>query len=129
MQKLIDLIRQLDTWDLALPNMQRDYVWKPPKVEKLLDSLYRGWPVGSFCLWHPGKKQPTKDDRHRKVGSGHPVKYLLDGQQRLASLARAIKDAGSEILLPRPGRPETEAISWRCFFDVLYETFYVKEGR
>lgn len=53
MEKLIDLIRQFDTGDIALPNMQRDYVWRPQKVEKLLDSLYKGWPVGGFYLWRP----------------------------------------------------------------------------
>ena len=49
MEKLIDLIRQFDTGDIALPNMQRDYVWRPQKVEKLLESLYKHWPVGSFA--------------------------------------------------------------------------------
>lgn len=121
MEKLIDLIRQLDTGDIALPNMQRDYVWRPPKVEKLLDSLYKRWPVGSFYLWCPSKKQPKKDHH-----PGEPVKYLLDGQQRLASLSRAIKGAGDDILLPRPGRKASQAISWRAFFDVVNETFILK---
>ena len=31
--------------------MQRDYVWKAKKVTKLLDSLYRRWPIGSFYVW------------------------------------------------------------------------------
>jgi uncharacterized protein with ParB-like and HNH nuclease domain len=53
MEKLIDLIRQFDRGDIALPEMQREFVWQPPKVEKLLDSLYKGWPVGSFYLWLP----------------------------------------------------------------------------
>src|ERR1035438_10430202 len=77
MDKRIDLIRQLDAGDIALPIMQRDYVWKPLKVERLLDSLYHGWPVGSFYLWRPGKKQPKKDHHLKKEVSGEPVRYLL----------------------------------------------------
>lgn len=120
MEKLINLVRQFDTGDIALPIMQRDYVWRPRKVEDLLDSLYRGWPIGSFYLWRPGKIQPTKD-HHR-----NPVMYLLDGQQRLASLSRAIKDACGDTLLPPPGRRQNQAISWRGFFDVVNESFVLK---
>jgi hypothetical protein len=126
MAKLIDLIHQFDTGDIALPNMQRDYVWRPPKVERLLDSLYRGWPVGSFYLWRPSKKQPKKDQHSAKSFSGEPVRYLLDGQQRLASLSRAIKDTGDEVLLPLPGKGEGQSISWRGFFDPFRENFVLK---
>jgi len=126
MEKLIDLVRKFDTGDIALPIMQRDYVWRPRKVELLLDSLYRGWPVGSFYLWCPGKKQPKKDHHLKRAVSGEQVMYLLDGQQRLASLSRAIKDAAGEILLPPPGRRQSQAMSWRGFFDVANETFVLK---
>jgi len=122
MEKLIDLIRQFDTGDIALPIMQRDYVWQPKKVEALLDSLYRKWPIGIFYLWHPGQPQPTIG-HHLK---GESVQYLLDGQQRLASLSRAIKNAGGETLLSPPGKGQREAISWRGFFDVVNEKFVLK---
>ncbi|HXB74576.1 MAG TPA: DUF262 domain-containing protein [Candidatus Acidoferrales bacterium] len=126
MDKLIDLIRQLDTGDIALPIMQREYVWRPLKVERLLDSLYHGWPVGSFYLWRPSKKQPKKDHHLKKEVSGDPVRYLLDGQQRLASLSRAIKDEGNDTLLPPPGKGQSQAMSWRAFFDIANESFVLK---
>ena len=126
MEKLINLIRQFDTGDIALPIMQREYVWRPQKVELLLDSLYRRWPVGSFYLWRPGKRQPMKDHHLKKPLSGEPVKYLLDGQQRLASLARAIKDPSGDTLLPPPGRRQSQAMSWRGYFDVVNESFVLK---
>jgi hypothetical protein len=130
MQKLIDLIQQFDTGDIALPIMQREYVWRPRKVELLLDSLYRGWPIGSFYLWRPGKRQPKKEHHLKKPALGEPVMYLLDGQQRLASLSRAIKDASGDTLLPPPGRTLNQAMSWRVFFDaitdVLNERFILK---
>jgi hypothetical protein len=55
-----------------------------------------------------------------------PVRYLLDGQQRLASLSRAIKDACGDTLLPPPGKTQSQAISWRGFFDVQNESFVLK---
>jgi len=126
MEKLIDLIRQFDTGDIALPDMQRDYVWRPQKVEKLLESLYKGWPIGGFFLWRPSSNQPRKDHHLKKSVSGEPVKYLLDGQQRLASLSRAIKDDANDILLPPPGRKESQAMSWRGYFDVINDRFFLK---
>jgi len=126
MEKLIDLVRQFDTGDIALPLMQREYVWRPRKVELLLDSLYKRYPVGSFYVWRPSKKQPTKEHPTRRAVPGEAVKYLLDGQQRLASLSRAIKEESSEILLPPPGRRQSQAISWRGFFDVINEKFFLK---
>ena len=111
MKKLINLIREFDTGDIALPIMQRDYVWRPRKVEAILDSLYKGWPVGSFYLWRPSKKQPQKDHHSGKAASGAAVMYLLDGQQRLASLSRAIKDASGDILLPPLGKKQSQALA------------------
>lgn len=46
-----DLVQRFDKGQIMLPLMQRDYVWKPKKVVRLLDSLYRGWPIGSFYVW------------------------------------------------------------------------------
>jgi len=125
MRKLINLIQEFDTGDIALPIMQRDYVWRPRKVEDLLDSLYKAWPIGSFYLWRPSKTQPKKTHVKATV-STVPVMYLLDGQQRLSSLSRAIKDASGDTLLPPPGKKQSQAISWRGFFDVETEQFFLK---
>jgi len=121
MEKLINLVRQFDTGDIALPLMQREYVWRPRKVESLLDSLYKGYPVGSFYLWRPSKRQPTK-----RALPGEPVRYLLDGQQRLASLSMAINEECNETLLKPPGRRQSQAVSWRGFFDVVNHEFFLK---
>jgi hypothetical protein len=113
--QIIDLVRRFDTGEIRLPLMQRDYVWRPAKVVKLLDSLYRGWPIGSFYVWN------TKHDRPAKKRAGdHQVSirsldnfygFLLDGQQRLTSLSRAIEP------------PADENLSTRAFFDLENERF------
>ena len=46
---------------IVIPEFQREYVWKPVKAAKLIDSLYRGYPVSSLLLWHS-----TEDTRARR---------------------------------------------------------------
>ncbi len=113
--KVADLVERFDTGEIRLPLMQRDYVWLPMKVVRLLDSLYRGWPIGSFYVWqtqdgHPAKARVGNVSARRLDGF---YGFLLDGQQRLTSLSLAIQgDAGGEL-------PQ------RAFFDVENEQFYL----
>ncbi len=51
---------------IKLPNVQRDFVWKPSQIEDLWDSILRGYPIGSFVL--------SKSEKSNKL-------ELLDGQQ------------------------------------------------
>jgi hypothetical protein len=75
----------------VLPDIQRDYVWRGTQIPRLLDSLNREWPVGSILLWDTSLKIPTK---LVAVAQGSPVgskpSILLDGQQRLLTLARVM---------------------------------------
>ena len=113
--KLIELVRKFDSGVIELPLMQRDYVWPATKVVDLLDSLYRGWPIGVFYIWKTPIHQTT-----RKAAISHKVGakitepfwgYLLDGQQRLTSLSRALDDKFGDNL------------ATRAFFDVRKEVF------
>jgi len=71
---------------LALPDIQRPFVWKNTKVRDLLDSLFRGFPFGYLLTW----KSP-EGIAHATLG-GHapasavPYSLVIDGQQRLTSL-------------------------------------------
>ena len=100
-EHILDLVRAFDSGKIQLPIMQRDYVWKPRQVIKLMDSLYNLWPIGAFYLWESTNKQPLK------IHSPYlPSYYLLDGQQRLRSISRAIAEG-------------TDNIESKVFFDVL----------
>src|SRR5207247_8089183 len=94
--KLIDLVRMFDGGLIELPLMQRDYVWRPGKVIDLLDSLRRKWPIGVFYIWQTSHVIETRDPSIRRPPgtrlSGEFLGYLLDGQQRLTSLTRALND-------------------------------------
>ena len=85
--KLIDLVRKFDSGVIELPLMQRDYVWPADKVVNLLDSLYKGWPIGVFYIWKTPNRQIHREAAiNRQVGAKITEPfwgYLLDGQQRL----------------------------------------------
>jgi hypothetical protein len=92
--------------------MQRDYVWTPAKLVSLLDSLYKKWPIGSFYLWRTHTQQRSKVSPHAsKIVVSEFFGYLLDGQQRLVSLSRAIRD------------PSDGELDYCAFFDLLTEGF------
>ena len=87
-----ELVNMIERRELALPEMQREYVWRGTRVRDLLDSLYRGYPSGVILTW-----QTTSDIAHNDFAVsthqnsvGKPM-LLLDGQQRLTSLSAVIR--------------------------------------
>lgn len=87
-----DLVGMIARGELMLPEMQRRYVWRAPRVRDLLDSLYRGYPSGSILVWETDTPAPTRDaavSQARPSWAGH--KLLLDGQQRLTSLSAVLR--------------------------------------
>ncbi len=79
-QQILDLI---DTRDMALPEFQRGYVWNREQVRGFLTSLYRGYPVGGFLVWHTDAGGAAQRGGGGQDGK---VKLLLDGQQRATTL-------------------------------------------
>lgn len=75
--------------DIAIPEIQRPFVWKSKQVRDLIDSLYRGFPVGYIILW----KNPNVKLKDGTISSGKKV--LIDGQQRITALMTTI--AGRDI--------------------------------
>lgn len=78
------ILDQIDLGSIALPEFQRGYVWNRDQVRGLVQSLYRGHPVGSLLVW----VTPTQGANARGGQNLTPgfVKLLLDGQQRITSL-------------------------------------------
>ncbi len=89
------LISDIETGKIKIPQFQRDFVWTMQKSAALLDSILKGYPIGTFIFWR------TKDRLRsiRELGGknlpepqkGEPVDYVLDGQQRLTSLFACLK--------------------------------------
>ena len=82
---LTHLIEDIKHGRIALPDIQRPFVWSSSKVRDLFDSMYRGYPVGTLMLWETGADVGT-----RQVGGGATTnvaqRLIVDGQQRLTSL-------------------------------------------
>lgn len=70
---------------IALPDLQRPFVWEDTQVRELLDSLFIGFPVGTLVLWHTS----DQSDAHVFGASDRAPRatiLVIDGQQRLTSL-------------------------------------------
>lgn len=84
------LLGYIDAEDIAIPEIQRPFVWKGSQVRDLIDSLYNGYPTGYLIIWqNPNVRLKNGQD---SVGK----KVLIDGQQRVAALMTAI--AGRPII-------------------------------
>ena len=83
------LLSRIQVGEIALPDIQRPFVWSNAKVRNLFDSMYKGFPVGYLLLW-----STTTDAGTRKIGTDGkqtvPSLLIIDGQQRLTSLYAVI---------------------------------------
>src|SRR5687767_13949027 len=87
-----ELVGMIDRGDLRLPEMQRHYVWRSTRERDLFDSLYRGYPSGAILLWETDDSVPLREmaiGQHQNPYNS--TRLLLDGQQRLTSLAAVIR--------------------------------------
>ena len=80
------LVSQVDQGSLALPDIQRPFVWPNKKVRDLLDSMFRGFPFGFILTWRSPVEVRTKQIGTGKKGVSVPHSLVIDGQQRLTSL-------------------------------------------
>jgi hypothetical protein len=87
-----ELVGRIERGELRLPEMQRRYVWRAPRVRDLLDSLYRGYPSGAILLWETDETIPVQKTAIKQEANPYQsTRLLLDGQQRLTSLAAVIR--------------------------------------
>lgn len=89
-----DQVQTLLSWvksgQIAIPEMQRPFVWNSQKVRDLLDSLYNGYPVGYLITWQ-------SQDVGLKDGTTSGFRQILiDGQQRITAMAAAL--VGDEVV-------------------------------
>lgn len=88
--QLQNLINDIDTGNIALPDLQRPFVWNTTKARDLIDSLYKGLPAGFIILW-----EILEADNFKKINQDNkrdPRFLVIDGQQRLTSLFSIIKN-------------------------------------
>lgn len=84
------LFAWIKSGEIAIPEIQRPFVWVPVKVRNLLDSLYNGYPVGYLIAW----RNPDVKLKDGTLSSGKRI--LIDGQQRVTALMAAL--LGQEVV-------------------------------
>ena len=84
------LIERVLSGTIRIPRFQRGFVWEPDNVAFLMDSIYRGYPIGSVLFWRSNEQLATERDlgpfKLPDPMKKWPIDYVLDGQQRLTSL-------------------------------------------
>ena len=114
-----DLVGAVRNGRIRVPKFQRPMKWEVEDALELLDSIYRGFPVGMLLLW----QRPAEAERivHGSVVIDAPARadalWVVDGQQRIVSLTRVLAGAGF------PDEP------FAAFFDLLSERFVRPKAR
>ncbi|SFN37350.1 DUF262 domain-containing protein [Salegentibacter flavus] len=80
------LLSWVKSGEIAIPEIQRPFVWKKSKVRDLMDSLYKGYPIGYIISWR------NPDVRLKDGSMSDGKKILIDGQQRITALRAAVLD-------------------------------------
>ncbi|MBI2570452.1 MAG: DUF262 domain-containing protein [Candidatus Schekmanbacteria bacterium] len=113
------LVQKLSEGRLRLPRFQRPFVWQPKDILALLDSVRRAFPIGTILVWETEEEVTSTDMvgpvELPEMPSGF-VSYVLDGQQRLSSLA-------GSLLLKDEQAPFSSGINWRIYHDLTTGEF------
>lgn len=84
------ILGYVENAQIAIPEIQRPFVWRGEEVKNLIDSLYEGYPIGYLIIWQNAQV------RVKGFGKGGTKKILIDGQQRITALMAAL--LGKEVL-------------------------------
>ena len=109
------LMESLENGELRLPDLQRPFLWKPVQISTLIESLYKGYPVGYLMFWNVNVMD-IKDGKSIGMESKTTLarNLVLDGQQRLTSLftsllGKPVKNSQyKEVVHPVSFRPSDE---------------------
>lgn len=82
--KVGNLLSDAQVGNIAIPEIQRPFVWKRTKVRDFIDSLYKNYPVGYIITW----KSPDVKIKDGRSSNGRMI--LIDGQQRITALSTAL---------------------------------------
>ncbi len=112
-QHLVDtVLAWVRSGEIAIPEIQRPFVWDATKVRNLMDSLYHGYPIGYLIAW----RNPNVRLKDGSLSEGR--KILIDGQQRVTALMAAV--LGQSVI-----NKDYQRVKIRIAFHPLDERFEV----
>ena len=94
---ITDLINDIKRGYIKIPQFQRDFIWSKEKAASLMDSILKGYPIGTMILWKT--KETLRSIRNLgginlpETPAGDFIQYVLDGQQRLTSIFATLSGA------------------------------------
>lgn len=148
---IFEAVEQMDHGKMYLPAIQRKYVWRDEQITKFMDSIMKGYPIGTFLFWKIKRKTIDENryplyhfiknyherDRYNNEAVGVPlgagkdedekIISVLDGQQRLTSLYIALKGSLS-LKLPKKRWMNDDAFPNRELYFDLFSANYCKVG-
>ena len=118
---LTDILDDVSSGDLRVPNFQRPYVWKPSDAIALFDSIFKRYPIGSVLFWETTEKLnsftrigPFEIDLDQRP----EVNYIIDGHQRISTLYGILKSKNL-ISINEPDK-------WVLYFDLDKDEFFFR---
>lgn len=94
---ITDIINDVKRGYIKIPQFQRDFIWSKEKAASLMDSILKGYPIGTMILWKT--KETLRSIRNLggvdlpETPTGDFIQYVLDGQQRLTSIFATLSGA------------------------------------
>lgn len=118
---VFELMQQLVDGRIRIPQFQRPFVWRPHQMIDLLDSISRQYPIGSLLAWETDEDIVSLEavGPIRFSPRAGPAAYLLDGHQRLSTLAGALVGEANRS----PDVADEEALLWSIYFNAKERTF------
>lgn len=119
---LDDLFREVDQGRVRIPDFQRGFVWRSTQILGLLESVNKGYPVGSLVFWETDADLPTSG-RIGPLDLPSPpaslfTSYVLDGHQRLAALYGTLRLPASF-----PNDARNDHWQWWVYYDLRARVF------
>jgi len=116
-----DLLRDVKNGKIKIPRFQRQFRWESEDMLKLLDSIYRGYPIGNLLFWETDSDQKAKsvigpDDIEE---TAKVTKLIIDGQQRITTLVGI-------FLLPDDDDSDKK---WHIYFDLKTKKFEIPKQK
>ncbi|MBW4426557.1 MAG: DUF262 domain-containing protein [Nostoc desertorum CM1-VF14] len=101
------LVGEIENGQIKIPQFQREFVWTMQKSAALIDSIIKGYPIGTFIFWRTNERLRSVKNIGKldlpEPKPGEFVDYVLDGQQRLTSLFASLQGV---ILTREDGRED-----------------------
>ena len=114
------LVEQVAAGKIRVPRFQRAFVWKQADLHDLLDSVIRGFPIGSILVWDTEEtieSEPRVGPIEVSAPPSGQVGYLLDGQQRVSTLVGTLQ-------LPDDAESIVHDVDWRLYCDLDSREFF-----